>query len=86
MYKKYFKRLFDVIFSITLILLLLPVMILIFFLVWIVIGFPIFIQKRPGFKNKIFSIYKFKTLYDVSKNLSEKKTKQTRNILEDQIR
>lgn len=73
MYKKYFKRLFDVIFSITLILLLLPVMILIFFLVWIVIGFPIFIQKRPGFKNKIFSIYKFKTLYDVSKNLSEKK-------------
>ena len=73
MYKKYFKRLFDVIFSITLILLLLPVMILIFFLVWIDIGFPIFIQNRPGFKNKIFSIYKFKTLYDVSKNLSEKK-------------
>tara|TARA_B100000989_G_scaffold180379_1_gene135554 strand:+ start:1516 stop:2094 length:579 start_codon:yes stop_codon:yes gene_type:complete len=73
MYKKYFKRLFDVILSITLILLFLPVMILIFFLVWIVIGFPIFIQKRPGFKNEIFSIYKFKTLYDVSKNSSEKK-------------
>jgi lipopolysaccharide/colanic/teichoic acid biosynthesis glycosyltransferase len=37
------------------------------------IGFPIFIQKRPGLNNKIFTLYKFKTLYDASKNIHEKK-------------
>ena len=73
MYQKYFKRLFDIIFSIVLILLLLPLMILIFLLVWITIGFPIFIQRRPGLNNKIFRLYKFKTLYDALKNVSEKK-------------
>ena len=48
-------------------------MILVFFLVWFTIGFPIFRQKRPGLNNKIFTLYKFKTLYDASKNFSEKK-------------
>ena len=47
-------------------------MILIFFLVWIIIGYPIFTQKRPGLNNKIFTLYKFKTLYDVSKIITEK--------------
>lgn len=73
MYKKYFKRLFDIIFSIILILLLFPVMVFIFFLVWMIIGFPIFTQRRPGLNNKIFIIYKFKTLYDSSKKISEEK-------------
>ena len=73
MYQKYFKRLFDIIFSLSLILLLFPIMILIFLLVWVTIGFPIFIQKRPGLNNKIFTLYKFKTLYDIPKNISEKK-------------
>jgi len=73
MYLKYFKRLFDTIFSLGLILLLLPIMILIFFLVWCLIGYPIFCQKRPGLNNKIFTLYKFKTLYEVSKKVSENK-------------
>ena len=73
MYQKYFKRLFDIIFSLSLIILLFPVMILIFFLVWFLIGYPIFSQKRPGLNNKIFTLYKFKTLYDVSKKISENK-------------
>ena len=72
MYSKYFKRLFDIIFSLGLIILLFPIMLLIFFLVWCVIGYPIFCQKRPGLNNKIFTIYKFKTLYDPSNNFSEK--------------
>ena len=72
MYQKYFKRLFDIVFSLSLILLLFPVMIVIFFLVWLVIGYPIFSQKRPGLNNKIFTVYKFKTLYDISKSTSEK--------------
>ena len=42
-------------------------------MVWIIIGYPIFSQKRPGLNDKIFTIYKFKTLYDVSKSISEKK-------------
>ncbi len=73
MYIKYFKRLLDIIFSSILIVLFSPLMILIFFLVWIYIGFPTFSQERPGLNNKIFIIYKFKSLYDKSKNLSEKK-------------
>jgi lipopolysaccharide/colanic/teichoic acid biosynthesis glycosyltransferase len=72
MYKNYFKRIFDIIFSLLLILILFPLMILIFLLVWITIGFPIFSQKRPGLNNKIFTLYKFKTLYDPIKNISEK--------------
>ena len=44
-----------------------------FFLIWSNIGFPIFSQKRPGLNNRIFVIYKFKTLYDNRKKISEKK-------------
>jgi undecaprenyl phosphate N,N'-diacetylbacillosamine 1-phosphate transferase len=73
MYQKYFKRSFDIIFSLILIIFLFPVMILLFFLIWFIIGFPIFKQKRPGLKNKIFILYKFKTLYDASKNIHERK-------------
>ena len=73
MYQKYFKKLFDIILSLILIISLFPVMILIFFLVWITIGFPIFKQKRPGLNSKVFTLYKFKTLYDSSNNTSQKK-------------
>jgi undecaprenyl phosphate N,N'-diacetylbacillosamine 1-phosphate transferase len=73
MYQKYLKRLFDIILSIGLIIILLPLMILIFFIVWVTIGYPIFKQKRPGLNNKIFILYKFKSLYDFSKNISENK-------------
>ena len=73
MYQKYFKRFLDVILSLILIIFLFPVMILLFFLIWFVIGFPIFKQKRPGLNNKIFTLYKFKTLYDASKNIHERK-------------
>ena len=73
MYQKYIKRIFDIILSSVLIVLLFPLMSLIFFLVWIFIGYPIFFQKRPGLNNKIFTLYKFKSLYDVSKNAIEEK-------------
>jgi undecaprenyl phosphate N,N'-diacetylbacillosamine 1-phosphate transferase len=73
MYQKYLKRSFDIITSFSLIIVLFPLMTLIFFLVYFFIGFPIFFQKRPGLNNKIFVIYKFKTLYDSSKKNSEKK-------------
>jgi len=73
MYQIYFKRLFDILFSIILIIFLSPVMILVFFFVWLNIGFPIFKQKRPGLNNKVFTLYKFKTLHDIKKNIPENK-------------
>ena len=73
MYKKYFKRFLDIILCLILIIFLFPFMILLFLLIWFMIGFPIFKQKRPGLKNKIFTLYKFKTLYDASKNIHERK-------------
>ena len=83
MYQSYFKRLLDIILGISLILILFPIMILIFFSVWFVIGFPIFSQRRPGLHNKIFILYKFKTLYDAPDTVPEKKR---RNCLGDFLR
>ena len=71
MYQNYFKRLSDIILSLVLFFIALPLMIIMFFLIWITIGFPIFSQKRPGLNGKIFTLYKFKTLFDSSKNISE---------------
>ena len=73
MYQTFFKRLLDIVLSLILLSLSITFMILIFFLIWFFIGFPIFKQKRPGYKGKIFTLYKFKTLYDASSNVSEKK-------------
>ena len=73
MYQKFFKRLLDLVLSLILFIISIPFMILMFFLIWCFIGFPIFTQKRPGLNGKIFTLYKFKTLYDAKKNLSEKK-------------
>jgi undecaprenyl phosphate N,N'-diacetylbacillosamine 1-phosphate transferase len=77
MYKNYIKRIIDIILSLGLIIILFPIMIIIFILIWIKIGFPIFLQKRPGLDNKIFTLYKFKTLYDADDYLSEKKRQNT---------
>ena len=73
MYQKYFKRLFDIILCLVLILILFPIILAIFFLIWFFIGFPIFSQKRPGLNNKIFTLYKFKTLYDSPKIIPDEK-------------
>lgn len=51
-------------------------MFLIFFLVWYFIGFPIFKHKRPGLNNKIFTMYKFKTLYNYSNKKFNRKRKR----------
>jgi undecaprenyl phosphate N,N'-diacetylbacillosamine 1-phosphate transferase len=66
MYAKFFKRFLDIFLSLIIIIILFPLMIVISILIWYKIGFPIFIQKRPGLNNKIFEVYKFKTLLDNS--------------------
>ncbi|TKI69892.1 sugar transferase [Sulfurimonas crateris] len=57
------KTLFDKVFALFFIILLLPIYIIVSLLIWWSMGRPIFfIQKRPGYKEKIFSIYKFRTM------------------------
>lgn len=65
MYKKYIKRLLDFILSLVAIIILSPVLLITALLVRIKLGSPvIFKQKRPGLNEKIFTLYKFRTMTD----------------------
>lgn len=65
MYAKYVKRLLDIIFSVLLFIITFPVLIVVAILVRINLGSPvIFKQKRPGKNEKIFTLYKFRTMTD----------------------
>ena len=73
MYKKFFKRILDFILSLIGLIILAPV-----FLILIILGFifmkgnPFFTQKRPGKKERIFKLIKFRTMdnrRDVNGNL-----------------
>lgn len=64
-YEKYFKRVFDIILSFVGLVILSPVLIVLFFLVKAKLGSPvIFSQERPGKNEKIFNLYKFRTMTD----------------------
>ena len=59
----YIKSFFDLFLSLIMITAFLPLMLLVFLILIIDINeFPFFIQKRPGFKGKVFHLYKFKTM------------------------
>lgn len=65
MYRKYIKRLLDIILSAAGIIVLSPVMLATAFLVRVKLGSPvIFRQKRPGKNEKIFEMYKFRSMTD----------------------
>ena len=65
LYEKYFKRPFDVLCAVLGCIILLPVMLIIALLIRIKLGSPvIFKQRRPGLNEKIFTIYKFRTMTD----------------------
>lgn len=65
MYKKIIKRILDFILSLIAIIILMPIMILLYILVRIKLGKPaIFKQRRPGKDEKIFTLYKFRTMID----------------------
>ena len=65
MYRKYFKRILDLVLSLIAFIILLPIMMVIYILVRIKLGKPvIFKQKRPGKDEKIFTLYKFRTMTD----------------------
>ena len=64
-YRKYVKRLFDIILSLFAIVLLSPLLVVLSLLVRIRLGSPVlFRQKRPGYKGKIFELMKFRTMTD----------------------
>ncbi len=79
MYKKYIKHLLDKLLALILIILFSPVMIIVAILIYFWDGRPIlFIQERPGYKGKIFKIYKFRTMTN--------ETDENGNLLPDEQR
>lgn len=65
MYVKFFKRFFDVVLSFCALVVLSPLLLLVAVLVRVKLGSPvIFKQERPGYKGKIFKMFKFRTMLD----------------------
>ena len=78
-YKKYFKRPMDFILSSIAIIILSPILIAVAVLVRLKLGSPVlFKQKRPGKNEKIFTMYKFRTMTD--------KKDEKGNLLPDSVR
>lgn len=64
-YKKYIKRFIDIVCSGAALIILSPVLLITAILVRKKLGSPvIFKQKRPGFHEKVFSLYKFRSMTD----------------------
>lgn len=58
-----FKRLFDLLVSLVGLIVLSPVILILALLVWINLGGPVFFaQARPGYKGRIFKLYKFRSM------------------------
>ena len=65
MYAKYMKRLLDILLSLTILVVLSPLLLVLCILVRSQLGSPIFFkQERPGLHEKIFTMYKFRTMTD----------------------
>ena len=65
MYRRFFKRFFDIALSLTALIVLSPVLLVVAILVRLKLGSPvIFCQERPGKDEKIFRLYKFRTMTD----------------------
>lgn len=65
MYEKYFKRAIDILASLAALILLIPVLLILYLLVRINLGKPVFFKhQRPGKNEKIFTLYKFRSMTD----------------------
>lgn len=65
MYRRFFKRLLDILLSLCILVLLSPVNVILIVLVRIKLGSPVFFrQERPGLNGEIFTLYKFRTMTD----------------------
>ena len=78
-YEKFIKRPQDLVLSLAALIILSPVLIAVAVLVRIKLGSPVlFTQKRPGLNEKIFKMYKFRTMTD--------EKDENGNLLPDNIR
>lgn len=64
MYKRYIKRILDFVFSFILLVVFAPLIVLVSVLLKVILGAILFEQKRPGLNERIFTLYKFKTMSD----------------------
>ncbi len=65
MYRHFIKRIFDIFISLLGMIILSPVYLVVAILVRVKLGSPIiFHQKRPGYREKIFTLCKFRTMTD----------------------
>ena len=65
MYRRFFKRLLDILLSLCILVLLSPVYVILIVLMRIKLGSPVFFrQERPGLNGEIFTLYKFRTMTD----------------------
>ena len=79
MYRHFFKRFFDFVLSLIAIIILCPVYIIVAILVRVKLGSPvIFTQERPGKNEKIFKMYKFRSMTS--------ETDEEGNLLPDEVR
>lgn len=79
MYRKFFKRIFDIVSSGIALIVLFPVLLYIAYLVKTRLGSPVlFTQVRPGKDCKLFKMYKFRTMTDAKD--------EDGNLLPDEIR
>ena len=79
MYKTCIKRLLDILLSLTGIILLCWLYLILFILVRVKLGSPVlFRQQRPGKNEKIFTLYKFRTMTDARD--------ENGNLLPDEVR
>lgn len=61
----FLKRLFDIALAVFLLLVFSPLFFLVSLLIWLTMGSPIFFrQPRIGYRGRIFTIYKFRTMND----------------------
>lgn len=79
MYKKIFKRLMDILAALLGIVILSPVFLVVWILVRVKLGGPaLFTQDRPGKDEKIFKLYKFRSMTD--------ERDENGNLLPDEVR
>lgn len=65
MYRKFFKRFLDIVLSLTALIVLSPLLLIVAVLVRVKLGSPvIFHQERPGKDERIFRMYKFRSMTD----------------------
>lgn len=66
MYQKYIKRLMDIVLSILAIVVFSPVLLIVALMVRIKLGSPVlFCQERPGLNERVFKLYKFRSMIDM---------------------